>query len=144
MKKALAIILSFVLILASSVPVFAANSEGTTVNPRYKYIITTDASLLINTNTGISTSTASLICESGYTAEVECELQRYVGSTWNTVKTWTNRGDGYATTNENWAVYSGYTYRIYVTYSVYNSSNRLLESTTATDFYYYPSNREFS
>jgi hypothetical protein len=138
MQKTVSLVLVVVLLTAMTVPVFAAVLDDTTVSPRYSYIQTCAASISIDESTGVSSCRAYCFAASGYTVEVECKLQRSIGTSWSTVKTWTKTGNGYANINQDWAVSSGYTYRVYATYRIRNASGTLLESETASRTYVYP------
>lgn len=138
MRKFLSAILSVVMLLTLATPAFAALPDDTIVSPQYTYIRTITANISIDEDTGIATCKATCLSASGYTVEVVCQLQRYSGSSWTTLKTWTASGTRYASVNENWAVSSGYTYRVYVSYRIRNTAGSLLESTTGSDSYVYP------
>lgn len=130
MKKALSVILVLVTLIAITIPAFAAAPDNTGVSPQYTYIRTTDVGFDIDN--GIATCSAYCYASGNYTVEIECQLQRYTGSKWAPVKTWTASGTRYASVYENWAVYSGYTYRLYVTFHIRNASGSLLESAVST------------
>lgn len=138
MRKVLSLILAFILIMACAVPAFAATvPEDTVVSPQYTYIKTLAANLTIDENTGVASCRAYCYAASNYTVEVECILQRYVGAIWTPLKTWTSSSAGYASVDQDWAVYKGYNYRIYVTYRIRTTAGALLESTTVTRYYAY-------
>lgn len=138
MKRTLTFLLVISILMSIAIPAFAAVPGDTIVQPQYTYIKTHSTNLSIDEDTGITTSRASCYAIGGYTVEVECKLQCYSGSSWTTLKTWTASGTNYASVNENWAVYSGYTYRVYATFRIRNSSGGLLESTTSSKTYVYP------
>ncbi len=138
MKRVLSAILTLFVIVALATPAFAAIPDESVVSPLYTYIRQTATDLQIDENTGISVSTASCYSVKGYTVEIVCRLQQYTGSTWSTLKTWTASGSRYASINENWAVLSGYTYRVFVSYRILNSAGSIVESTSSTKTYVYP------
>ena len=127
MKRLLSLVLVLTIVFVTACPVIAAESDPP-ISPRYTYISLLSASLSINDTTGISTSTASSRISGASSLKVVCKLQRYNGSSWTTVQTWTATGTSSASIAKSWAVYSGYTYRAYVTCSVYNSAGVLVES----------------
>lgn len=138
MRKVLSAILSVTLVVLFAIPSFAAVTDDNVISPRYTYIKMLTANLSIDEDSGISTSKASCYSASGYTVEIECKLQQYTGSSWSTLKTWNSSGSGYASIKENWAVSSGYTYQVYITYRIRNAAGNLLESTTTNKTYDYP------
>lgn len=89
---------------------------------------------------GVATCRSSCHATSGYTISIECKLQRYTGTSWSTVKTWTTSANRYASISQTWTVPSGYTYRVYSTFRIYNSSGTLLETGTNSKSYAYPQN----
>jgi hypothetical protein len=139
MKKIYALILVTVLLISTAIPANAALPEQPAV-PYYNHIDSYSVNLTINQNSGVASCTATCYTAGSNTIEIEYNLQRYLGSYWGTVKTWTSSGTSYASINQSWAVYSGYTYRGKATYRVYNSAGTLLETGSATKTYSYPSN----
>lgn len=138
MRKALSVILAFIMLVSTAAPTFAAVVPGgTVVSPQYNYIDTLSAGLTIDENTGISNSNAYCYASGNYKVEVECTLQRYVGAIWTPLKTWTDSGTSFASIDQDWAVYKGYNYRIYVTFRVRTTAGALLESSTVTRYYAY-------
>lgn len=140
MKRIFATILAIVMLAAMAVPAIAAVPEDTVVSPQYTYIKSNSVNLTINESTGVATCTSSCYATSGYTISIECKLQRYTGTSWSTVKTWTVSANRLATVNEEWTVSSGYTYRVYSTFRIYNSSGTLLETGTNSKSYVFPKN----
>lgn len=140
MKRIFATILAFVMMAVTAVPAFAAVPGDTVVSPQYTYIQSNYANLTINESTGVATCTSSCYATSVYTVSIECKLQRYTGTSWSTVKTWTTSANRYANISQTWTVPSGYTYRVYSTYRIYNSSGTLLETGTNSKSYAYPQN----
>ena len=67
----------------------------------------------------------------GYEAYVKVELQQYTGSGWTTIKTWTDRYESYAMVSKNYAVMSGYNYRLKLTHKAYDSNGNLIETLTS-------------
>lgn len=136
MKKVYAILLATILLISTAFPAQAALPDQPAV-PLYNYIDAYDVNLSIDKTTGIASCSASCYTSSNNTVEVEYRLQRYMGSYWGTVKTWTSSGTSVASLNKSWAVYSGYTYRGYAIYRVYNSAGTLLETGSATKTFSY-------
>lgn len=138
MKKVLSVFLCVIMLTTVAVPAFAALPDDNVVSPQYAYIRTATADLTIDEDTGIASCWVTCLAASGYTVEVECQLQQYKNSSWTTIKTWTATGTRYACVDEIWAVYSGYTYRVYVTYRILNSAGSIVEVTSGSDSYVYP------
>lgn len=132
MKRFANLILAVLILLFAAVPVCAAENES--IQPRYTYIASFTASMLVHSNTGISTCTGFVKVNPGYKAKVVCRLQKQVDSAWETVKTWEGTGDGYANVSEKWAVYSYYNYRVYVTAYVYDSDGNIVETAANVDY----------
>jgi len=66
----------------------------------------------------------------GYEAYVKVELQQRNGSSWTTIKTWTDRDDSYAMVSSYYAVMSEYDYRLKLTHKAYDSNGNLIETIT--------------
>lgn len=138
MKRLLKMVLTASLVLVLAIHCYASGTEGPVVSPRYTYIKDNEVSLAIDENTG--TAEYFVFCDAvnRYTVKVVCKLQRYTGAYWVTLKTWYASGVAQASITGEWPVESGYTYRIYVTSSVYDSSGNLLDSDTVTYNCVYP------
>lgn len=139
MKKILAALLAITLILTSTLPTLAASPTNESINPRFAHINLYYLDLEIDETTGISNSYAECYADKNYTVEVECSLEQYIAARWTTIKLWSSRGSRYAYIDQDWAVYSGYSYRIYVAFRIYDANGNLCESVTDNDVYVYPS-----
>lgn len=140
MKQIITLLLAICLLSVIIQPAYAAESQDAYITPRYAYIDKCSTGLSIDESTGIATCKAYCYSLDGYTVQIECKLQRYVGSFWGTIKTWTDSDLESALIHENWAVYSGYTYRLYTTINILNSAGVQIESEVITKTYsYYPS-----
>lgn len=137
MRRFLSVVLAAVLVVIFAVPCFAATSDENVIMPRYTYFILLTCGLTIDEDTGISSSNASSLSVDGYTNKIVCKLQRERTNGWTTVKTWTATGIGDAFLDQDWAVYSGYNYRIVVTFSVLDSDGTVLETLTKARYYDY-------
>lgn len=137
MRKVLSILLVVAIFMSWSIPVYAATQEGESISPRYTYIKFNSAYIDINENTGVASCEASCYATDNLTVKVQCRLQRYNGSSWTTLKTWTASGTSYSGVDEVWAVSSGYKYRVYAIFRIYNSSGTLVETATNIDTYNY-------
>ena len=67
----------------------------------------------------------------GYEAYVKVELQQKNGTSWTTIKTWTDRDTEYAMVGSYYAVMSGYKYRLKLTHKAYDSNGNLIETLTS-------------
>lgn len=137
MRRCLSAALAVILVVLLAVPCFAATTGDNTIMPRFTYFELLTCGLTIDEDTGISSSNAFCYSVSGYTNKVVCKLQRERTNGWTTLKTWTATGNGYAEVNQDWAVYSGYNYRIVVTFSVLDSDGTVLETLTKARYYDY-------
>lgn len=127
MKRIFCILLAVVLVVALIVPAMAAEQE-VSASPRYRYIQGISAGLTINKTFGLTDCTASSVVFGGDSIVLTCSLQQYNGSTWTTIKSWTSTENPSASIAKNYGVYSGYTYRVKASCSVYGSSGNLLEN----------------
>lgn len=138
MKRILVLFLALAILSSMAVPVFAAVVDDPVISPQYTYIKTNSVNLTIDTDTGVATCTSSCYATSGYTVSIECRLQRYTGSSWTTLKTWTSSAIRYTSIAETRTVTSGYTYRVYSIFRIYNPSGVLVETGTNNKTCIYP------
>ena len=139
MKRIISFLLAVIMAFSFAISVSAQEQEQTPIMPRYAYIAATLVDININESTNVTTSEAHFITyDATLELQVEIKLQRYNNSKWNTVKTWTASGIGDAYIGKKWAVPSGYTYRAYATFKVYDSNGNLIESVSRYDSQYFP------
>ena len=138
MKRIISLLLAVFMAFSFAISVSAEALEQTPVMPRYTYIASTLVNITIDETTNVTTSNAFVCTYADYEVQITCKLQRYNNSKWNTVKTWTTSGVRYADLQKDWAVPSGYTYRTYATFSVYDSNGNLVESVSNYDSEYFP------
>lgn len=127
MKRMLCLALAVIVVMTSVIPVMAAVNEPS-VSPRYTYIQRLSAGLTINETLGLTACTSSSVVYGADSVKLTCSLQQHNGSYWITIKSWNATTMPSASIAKNYAVYSGYTYRVKTSCSVYNSSGTLLES----------------
>lgn len=139
MKRVFSIFFAILMLAVMAVPASATASEDPGVSPRYTYIKSNSVNLTIDQSTGVATCTSTCYATSGYTVTIVCKLQRYTGTTWGTIKTWNTSADRYANISETWPVSSGFTYRVYSIFRIYNASGTLLETATSTKSCVFPS-----
>ncbi len=138
MRKIISLLLAMILILMCVFPATAAPSNNSIISPQYLQIQTASTNLTINQNTGVSTVTATCLVRNDCSVEIICRLQKYGDISWTTVKKWSTSDTFYASLEEYWAVYSGYTYRVYTTYIVRDTAGNFVESTSLTKSVVYP------
>lgn len=136
MKRTLTLLLVCALLLALASPVSAATAEP--IQLRFAYINSTTVTFDINENTGVASCYAVCTADPGVTVKIIGTLQQYKNGTWNDVKSWTLICMQVAVMDKQWAVYSGYQYRFYVKFEIYNAMDTLLETHTSSASYYYP------
>lgn len=121
-----------------ALPVSAAlpSTDGSIVSPSNIVIISTVNDLILKSG-GIFECFGSTTVQGGYTAYVKVELQQNDGG-WDTIKTWSNKGGTNAYIDQNYAVMSGYSYRLKLTHKSYDSNDNLIETITKySDIIYY-------
>lgn len=140
MKRLISLLLVLVMLAIVVTPCLAVEQDTSTVTPRYAYIAANSVYFTINESTNVTTSDVFCRTYDNYEIQIVCQLQRYNNSKWNTVKTWTSSGMKSATLVKSWAVPSGYTYRAYVTFYIYNNNGTLIETATNSNSKYFPAN----
>ena len=138
MKRVLSLVLACALFSLVAIPCLAVTSEASAINPRFAYIVVTNVDLEINQSINVTTNSLYCCTNDYYEIQATCKLQRYNNSKWNTVKTWTTSGMEEVSLSKSWAVPSGYTYRTYVTFYVYDDNGDLLETFADYDSVYFP------
>lgn len=98
------------------------------------------ASLTIDETLGIATCTGKITAKSVKPVEVYVSLQKYVNGQWVTLKTWSAAGTLTASKTGQYAIYSGYKYRVSTIGYVLNDQGIILETGTALHEVNYPSN----
>lgn len=98
----------------------------------------------INTSTGNVNCYAELTVCNGASGKVTCSLQKNTGANWVTLATWTGSGSTVAAINETWHVDAGYTYRMSVTYYIYDANGNLLEQASYAASKHYPRDFEYN
>lgn len=97
------------------------------VEPRYEVIAYISASLNISSS-GRASCTASVTLLPGYTVDLTAELQQKDGSRWETIRDWEASGSNRVSVSGPWYVMSGYSYRLKVTATVYDSNGNFIEA----------------
>lgn len=129
-KKAMAktLILAFVVSLFAMTTALAQECTTQDDNLRYIGISTLNASLSIDDNGKANCTGSVTLNNSGYSADLTMELIQV--DTGRVLKTWTASGaTSIRLTNKPWYVTNGHEYQVKVTVTVYNASDRVIETT---------------
>lgn len=135
LQKATAIGMTLILALGATASA-AAPSTGTPINNVGGSDSVQNIAIATMYNNLTKQSSTKLLCEgsttvrSGYYAEVVVELQQYKNSEWNTIQTWSDTDSYVADVYEICTVASGYSYRLKLTHTAYNSNWGVVESFT--------------
>lgn len=132
MKKKVAMFVCFVLLSSCLAPgVFALDEQHAIVQEevttRYEIISVITASLNISTS-GRADCSASVRVPSGYKVELTAELQQKDGSKWETIHDWEASGSNRISVSGPWYVMPGYSYRLKVTATTYDSNGNFVEA----------------
>ena len=126
MKRILSLSLTVVLLLALVIPAGATEADSG-ISPRYTYISTVSTNLSIS-NLGIATCPATCFATNISSVKLTCRLQQYKNGVWTTIRTWTDTGANMGSISQSVAVYSGYTYRTYISCYVYDATGAIVET----------------
>lgn len=110
------------LLLAAVLTATLLPAQAAKVSPRYTGISNIDANLEIKS--GRATCRGTVEVKSNYTADLVLELKR----DGTVIKTWTDSGTGKIELNKTYYVTSGHDYELEATATVYNSSNKVVET----------------
>ncbi len=131
MKKITAVFVCCMLLSSCLTPgVFASEEQHMTVeeiSPRYEIISVITASLNIS-ESGRADCGASVRVPSGYKVELLAELQQKNGSSWETIRDWEASGSNRVSVSGPWYVMPGYSYRLKVTATAYDSNGNFIEA----------------
>ena len=138
MKRFICLLSTLVILFSMAIPVFAAVPEE--IQPLYTNIDTVGASLTINETLGIATCTGRLFAKDIQPVKVIVRLQIYKDGYWQTLKSWTGEGSWTIVVSKQYAIYSGYTYRVTTAGYVYDDDGNILEAASASHTVNYPAN----
>ena len=127
MKRILSVVLVLLLLSSVLVPV-SANTDDNSMSPRFTYISKVSTNVSIDQSIGLATCTAVTRADGVASIKLICRLQQKKDGAWVTIKSWSDTGTQQAGLAKQYAVYSGYSYRTYVTSYVYNAAGTLLET----------------
>ena len=110
------------LLLAAALTAALLPAQAAKVSPRYTGISAINASLEIEN--GRANCSGTVEVKPNYTVDLVLELKR----DGTVIKTWTDSGTGRSKINKTYYVTSGHDYELEVTATVYNSSNKVVET----------------
>lgn len=110
------------LLLAAVLTAALLPAQAAKASPRYTGISTINASLEIEN--GRATCSGTVEVKPNYTADLVLELKR----DGTVIKTWSDSGTGKITIKKTYYVSSGHEYELEATATVYNSSNKVVET----------------
>ncbi|NMA70103.1 MAG: hypothetical protein GX958_11915 [Desulfitobacterium sp.] len=138
MKRMICLFLMIFLLAFSVVPIYGSETRSlekeSIISPMFVHIHHIIPGLKIDSSGKATSLGVAGTYSSSHTINMNVELQKLSGSSWNTIKNWTASGPGYPSgvmLERDWYVVKG-TYRVSVTVQVYDSFGRLLETQTAS------------
>lgn len=127
MRKLFATILTFILLFnVCLLPVCAA--EQPTVQPRYLDIYSFSIDLDISAGGTATCSTGVKTTTQTNTIDLTMELEKYNGTRWVVVKSWSDSFGPEADMTKYWAIPSGCDYRVYVGATVFDKNGNAVET----------------
>ena len=111
-KRIMLVVMAIVAVMACTFTSFAQK----TIQPKWSYFISIMGDMDV-TSSGKATVIADVVADPTKVDEikVECRLQRLEGSTWKTVKSWTETSDevdpGSVMMEKTYYIHEGYSYR---------------------------------
>lgn len=132
MKKLFAIIVVCGMLLGTAMPIAAADGLSA-IQPRYTYVMDVSAGIEVST-LGVATCNGLLTTKTNNPVKLVIRLQEHDGSNWMTIKKMEFTDTGDISAAMDYAIYSGYSYRVHVTGYVYDAQGNVLESATAAQY----------
>lgn len=136
MRRIVCICLSALIIMLNVTPLHVSANDG--IMPIFENISSVYARLSIDERLGVTTCTGRIVAKDEYPVSVDVILQVKQNGDWDDVCSWTASGTWIATCQENYAVYSGYDYRVLVFGYVHDANGRIIESGSAVHEVSYP------
>lgn len=132
MKKIITSLVAIVVLMSCLAPCALASYEEQhieieDISPRYAVINYITASLAIS-DSGRASCGASAGVLPGYRVEILSELQQQNGARWTTIHDWSSSGSNRVEVSGPWYVMAGYSYRLKVTVTVYDSNGNFVEA----------------
>ena len=129
LKKVVAVVLSVVSLCSTGMLSYANVKNNSDfdygIAPNYIAISSTYTALYKNSNGSLNCDADTVVWRDN--AGVKAELQRYDGG-WKTIKTWSDKGEDFASVDNDWFVASGYDYRLKTTHYAYDSNWNTVET----------------
>ena len=116
---------------------YAATGDNV-AQPMYLYLSGITADLSIDEITGVATCSGTMLSSKYYPVKIVVNLQQYANGFWNTIRTWSSTGNRAVSCSGSYAVYSGYTYRTFVTAYIYDADGNFIESGTKSRTVFFP------
>lgn len=136
MRRFVCFFLSALIIMLNITPLYASANDD--VMPIFENISTVYACLSIDERLGVTTCTGRIVAKDEYPVSVDVILQVKRNGDWDDVSSWTASGTWIAACQENYAVYSGYEYRVLTWGYVHDANGRIIESGSAVHEVNYP------
>ncbi len=132
MKKTVSMLVLSILLVSCLTPcVFAVYEqpfiEQEEIEPRYEIISVITASLNIS-DSGRADCYSAVKVPTGYKVELLAELQQNNGGRWETIRDWEASGSNRVSVSGPWYVMPGYSYRLKVTVTAYDSNGNFIEA----------------
>ena len=132
MKKVLISLSVCAILVTCMVPCSLAVSEEDHSNceiiaPKYE-VISYITTILRISDSGRADCEATVNVISGYRVELTAELQQKDGSKWETIHDWEASGSNRISVSGPWYVMPGYSYRLKVTATTYDSNDNFVEA----------------
>ena len=132
MKKIVSMLVLSILLVSCLTPcVFAVYEqpfiEQEEIEPRYEIISVITASLNIS-DSGRADCYSAVKVPTGYKVELLAELQQNNGGRWETIRDWEASGSNRVSVSGPWYVMPGYSYRLKVTVTAYDSNGNFIEA----------------
>jgi len=96
-----------------------------------KYVVAYDVRSQLSISNGIATCRYAVDPSPGYTATIRADLQRSSGSSWSTIKSWSEAKASRHDKTRTYVVTKGYNYRLCISATVYDSKNKVVETISA-------------
>ena len=132
MKKGITTLAIAAVLISCLAPYSLAASEDEykefeIVEPRYEVIAYISSSLEVSSSGRASCGAVATVLP-GYTVDLTAELQQKEDGRWETIHDWETSGSGRVSVSGPWYVMSGYSYRLKVTVTVYDSNGNFVEA----------------
>lgn len=136
MKKAIAIVLCFVILFSTCLPVASAE---TLASPRYTYVFEVDAYYDLDSYLGIVYCEGNCVSHFGMRIKVWLRLERYDEelNKWTEIASWEHEGYGAASASGRRAISAGHQYRVMTVGYAYDSNGVVVEHVYTTKEFYY-------